>query len=199
MPMRPRTLLLAAALAAATPMARVHAQAADVAADAAARAVASWIVVDAPPGSEGRPNLNKVFAGWTVDAWGNYSKRVGSGRPRRVVDLEEGAAARGAGIVDENVDASEFLCGALDEAFDVGGLADVGDHAEDRGRNARTDRSDAELQADARAGEVLGRAFDRPGLQHRARRIEEEADQRDETDEENRAAGERDFLIHFLG
>ena len=85
MPMRPRTLLLAAALAAATPMARVHAQAADVAADAAARAVASWIVVDAPPGSEGRPSLNKVFSGWTVDAWGNYSKRVGSGRPRRVV------------------------------------------------------------------------------------------------------------------
>ena len=84
MPMRPRTLLLAAALAAATPMARVHAQAADAAADAAARAVASWIVVDAPPGSEGRPSLNKVFSGWTVDAWGNYSKRVGSGRPRRV-------------------------------------------------------------------------------------------------------------------
>jgi putative aminopeptidase FrvX len=53
--------------------------------NATARAVASWIIVDAPPGSEGRPQLNKVFAGWTVDAWGNYSKRAGSGTPRRVV------------------------------------------------------------------------------------------------------------------
>ena len=82
MPMRPRTLLLlATALAVVVPAAHGHAQATD----AAARAVASWIVVDAPPGSEGRPSLNKVFSGWTVDAWGNYSKRVGSGRPRRVV------------------------------------------------------------------------------------------------------------------
>jgi putative aminopeptidase FrvX len=53
--------------------------------DAVARAVSSWIVLDAPPGSEGRPSLNKTLAGWTVDAWGNYSKRAGSGRPRRVV------------------------------------------------------------------------------------------------------------------
>jgi len=53
--------------------------------DAAAKAVASWIVVDAPPGSEGRTSTNKLLAGWTVDAWGNYSRRAGSGRPRRVV------------------------------------------------------------------------------------------------------------------
>ena len=66
MPMRPRTLLLlATALAVVVPAAHGHAQATD----AAARAVASWIVVDAPPGSEGRPSLNKVFSGWTVDAW----------------------------------------------------------------------------------------------------------------------------------
>lgn len=72
------TLLVAALL---VPAARTQAQAND----AAARAVASWITVDAPPGSEGRPALNKVFTGWTVDAWGNYTKRAGSGRPRRVV------------------------------------------------------------------------------------------------------------------
>lgn len=53
--------------------------------EGAAAAVASWIVVDAPPGSEGRPALNKVFAGWTLDRWGNYSKRAGRGTPRRVV------------------------------------------------------------------------------------------------------------------
>lgn len=50
-----------------------------------AAAVASWIVVDAPPGSEGRPALTRRFAGWTVDRWGNYSKRAGTGTPRRVV------------------------------------------------------------------------------------------------------------------
>jgi putative aminopeptidase FrvX len=52
---------------------------------AVARAVASWIIVDAPPGSEGRPQLNRVFSGWKVDAWGNYSKTAGSGAPHRVV------------------------------------------------------------------------------------------------------------------
>lgn len=50
-----------------------------------ATAVASWITLDAPPGSEGRPQLNRYFSGWAVDAWGNYSKKAGSGRPRRVV------------------------------------------------------------------------------------------------------------------
>lgn len=54
-------------------------------AEATTRAIASWIVVDAPPGSEGRPALTTRFAGWRVDAWGNYSRRAGSGRPRRVV------------------------------------------------------------------------------------------------------------------
>lgn len=52
---------------------------------AVAAAIASWVVVDAPPGSEGRLALNRVFPGWTVDRWGNYSRRAGSGRPRRVV------------------------------------------------------------------------------------------------------------------
>jgi putative aminopeptidase FrvX len=72
----PRMFLFAAALAA---------PAGAQSPDATARAVASWIVVDAPPGSEGRPQLNKVFSTWRVDAWGNYWKVAGSGRPRRVV------------------------------------------------------------------------------------------------------------------
>ena len=54
-------------------------------ASAIAAAVASWITLDAPPGSEGRPSLNRYFGGWAVDAWGNYSKKAGNGRPRRVV------------------------------------------------------------------------------------------------------------------
>jgi putative aminopeptidase FrvX len=53
--------------------------------DAVARAISSWIIVDAPPGSEGRAPLNKLFAGWKVDSWGNYSKTAGSGAPHRVV------------------------------------------------------------------------------------------------------------------
>ena len=53
--------------------------------DAVTRAVASWIVLDAPPGAEGRPATAAALKGWTVDAWGNYSKRVGRGRPLRVV------------------------------------------------------------------------------------------------------------------
>ena len=42
-------------------------------------------MLNAPPGSEGRPSLNKALKDWTVDAWGNYSKHAGSGKPRRVV------------------------------------------------------------------------------------------------------------------
>jgi putative aminopeptidase FrvX len=53
--------------------------------DAVTRAISSWIIVDAPPGSEARAPLNRLFPGWKVDAWGNYSKTVGSGAPRRVV------------------------------------------------------------------------------------------------------------------
>ena len=72
---------VAAALAVAQP---VRAQAGE-AAQSTAQAVASWIVLDAPPGAEGRAQTNAKLAGWSVDAWGNYSKRAGSGRPLRVV------------------------------------------------------------------------------------------------------------------
>ncbi len=77
-----RTALCAVALALSLAPAIASTQAT---ADAASKAVASWIVLDAPPGSEARASTNKLFAGWTVDAWGNYSKRAGSGWPRRVV------------------------------------------------------------------------------------------------------------------
>ena len=76
-----RAALLAGALLVVIPRHEARAQAGE----AVARGVASWIVLDAPPGSEGRASLNKTLAGWTVDSWGNYSKRAGSGRPRRVV------------------------------------------------------------------------------------------------------------------
>ncbi len=76
-----RTTLCTIALAASLAPAIARAQATD----AVARAVSSWILLDAPPGSEGRAATNKILSGWSVDAWGNYSKRAGSGKPRRVV------------------------------------------------------------------------------------------------------------------
>ena len=75
--------IAAAIIAAAALVGPAHAQGA--AGDAVSRVVSSWIVLDAPPGSEGRSALNAMLKGWTVDAWGNYSKRAGSGKPRRVV------------------------------------------------------------------------------------------------------------------
>lgn len=70
---------LAVALSAAAPALGAQPDA------AVAGAVASWIVVNAPAGSEGRASVNATFTGWTVDRWGNYIKRAGSGTPRRVV------------------------------------------------------------------------------------------------------------------
>ena len=92
-----RTVVVAGALLAAIPIhqavaqtgrqtgRQTGAQTGATSGDAVARTVASWIVLDAPPGAEGRTSTNRLLAGWTVDAWGNYSKRAGSGRPRRVV------------------------------------------------------------------------------------------------------------------
>jgi putative aminopeptidase FrvX len=55
--------------------------------EAAAHAVASWIVLDAPPGSEEQAVrvLAAALPGWSADARGNLVRRLGSGRPRRVV------------------------------------------------------------------------------------------------------------------
>ncbi|MBM4193834.1 MAG: hypothetical protein FJ202_05575 [Gemmatimonadetes bacterium] len=74
-----RRTVVVAALAASVASVAVPAGAQDAA------AVATWIAFDAPPGSEGRAALPKPLTGWTRDDWGNWSKRVGSGRPRRVV------------------------------------------------------------------------------------------------------------------
>ena len=50
-------------------------------------AVASWIAVSAPPGHEAASAraLGTMLPGWSADAWGNLSRRTGSGVPRRVV------------------------------------------------------------------------------------------------------------------
>lgn len=79
----PRLATLVASAAALTLAAPLRAQSGD--ATRTAEAVASWIVLDAPPGAEGRAQTNAKLPGWSVDAWGNYTKRAGSGRPLRVV------------------------------------------------------------------------------------------------------------------
>ena len=51
-------------------------------------AVASWIVVDAATGYEGRvaPDLAAALGdGWRADTWGNVVRTVGSGSPHRIV------------------------------------------------------------------------------------------------------------------
>ena len=50
-------------------------------------AVASWIHLDAVPGTEASTGaaLQSALPGWRADAWGNLVKTAGSGAPRRVV------------------------------------------------------------------------------------------------------------------
>ncbi len=55
--------------------------------DVVASAIASWIHIEAPPGSElhDQQALDRALKGWHADAFGNFVKRVGSGLPRSVV------------------------------------------------------------------------------------------------------------------
>lgn len=50
-------------------------------------AVATWIRLDAAPGTEGHTvaTVGRAFTGWQADQWGNLAKTRGSGSPRRVV------------------------------------------------------------------------------------------------------------------
>ncbi len=50
-------------------------------------AIASWVALDVATGYETRTadRLEAGFPGWQADRWGNLVRRVGSGRPRRVV------------------------------------------------------------------------------------------------------------------
>jgi putative aminopeptidase FrvX len=50
-------------------------------------AIASWVVPDVVTGYETRlaPSLAEAMPGWSVDAWGNVIRVVGSGSPRRIV------------------------------------------------------------------------------------------------------------------
>jgi putative aminopeptidase FrvX len=52
-----------------------------------AHAIATWTLIDAPPGHEqlGAAMLSRSLRGWTADSHGNLIRRVGSGTPRRVV------------------------------------------------------------------------------------------------------------------
>ncbi len=52
-----------------------------------AATIAAWTHLDAPPGGESRAAaaLKATLPGWSVDGFGNLTKRVGSGSPRRVV------------------------------------------------------------------------------------------------------------------
>ena len=72
----PVALLLAAS---ATP----HRASAQCPADA----LASWIALPAPPGTEQAVSqaLTRALPGWTADRWGNLIRTVGRGTPRRVV------------------------------------------------------------------------------------------------------------------
>src|SRR6185312_6021517 len=81
---RPRSLLAAAALAAA-PAARAQGT---VSADTTTLpAVESWIALDAAPGREQDATaiIERALPGWQRDALGNLVLRRGSGSPRRVV------------------------------------------------------------------------------------------------------------------
>src|SRR4026209_1298439 len=59
----------------------------------------------------------------------------------------------------------------------------IGDHAEQKRRDACAERRDTELHADSGAREILRRRFDGPCLQHRAHRVQKESDERDKDDE----------------
>lgn len=80
-----RRLVALAVLASAAPFAAAHAQSADD--SRLAELLTRWIALTAPPGGEALSTvaLTKALPGWTRDAAGNFSKRVGSGTPRRVV------------------------------------------------------------------------------------------------------------------
>lgn len=84
----PRAVLAGAALLALAPAA-LAAQAGPPRADArpAARALVQWIGLDAPPGDErlAGARIRRADRRWTEDAQGNLVRRVGSGRPRRVL------------------------------------------------------------------------------------------------------------------
>ena len=81
----PRRVLALAVLAFAAPLTAINAQAADD--GRLADVLTRWIALTAPPGGEALATsaLTKALPGWTRDAAGNFSKRVGSGSPRRVV------------------------------------------------------------------------------------------------------------------
>ena len=55
--------------------------------EAELRALASWIAIDAPTGHEhlATEAIMDVYAGWDRDSYGNVTKVVGRGEPRRVV------------------------------------------------------------------------------------------------------------------
>ena len=71
----------AAIIAAAALVGPAHAQGA--AGDAVSRVVSSWVVLDAPPGSEGSSALNATLKGWTVD--GGYRSASGEELTVRVL------------------------------------------------------------------------------------------------------------------
>ena len=75
------TLVLLSAVVSAPLVAQTPPQAPDD-----ARVLASWIALDTPPGDERLTDALRVAAaGWTPDAQGNLIRRVGQGRPRRVI------------------------------------------------------------------------------------------------------------------
>ncbi|PCI73020.1 MAG: hypothetical protein COB20_16485, partial [SAR86 cluster bacterium] len=59
----------------------LHAQESELA------ALASWIAIDAPTGHEhlATEAIQDEYAGWDRDSYGNLTKVVGGGEPRRVV------------------------------------------------------------------------------------------------------------------
>lgn len=59
----------------------VHAQSTEL------EALSSWVAIDAPTGHEhlATERIQQTYAGWNRDSYGNLSKVIGAGEPRRVV------------------------------------------------------------------------------------------------------------------
>lgn len=59
----------------------VHAQSAEL------EALSSWVAIDAPTGHEhlATERIQQTYAGWNRDSYGNLSKVIGAGEPRRIV------------------------------------------------------------------------------------------------------------------